>query len=371
MRLRITPLTEQEISAARAFNARIAAKAPPFLLPESVSGRRPDSSLAAPAISWTHFVAMEGADVRGGFLLMEQPAFVEGQVRRVCNSQSMLSEGICFRKYGIVSVQMLKYIERNKDYPFMVGMGSMEASLPRLLVGAGWNVRAVPFLFRVHDVRKFLREISIFRKSLSRRIVARTSAVTGAGWLSVKLLQARPWVSKKDLRGLTLTPVTSWGPWSDEIWRQYEPHCSFAVVRDRSTLDLLYPLNQGRVMAGVVHRDSSPIGWVTWLSTSMQNDQYFGNLHVTTILDCMASPEYAGPIVHLVVDRLAETGADLVISNQAHSLWIRAFRRAGFLTAPSNYLLATSKTLTAAILAGGGPERVHLTRGDSDGRIHL
>ena len=59
MRLRITPLTEQEISAARAFNVRIAAKAP-FFLPESVVGRRPDSSLAAPAISWTQFKQLMG-----------------------------------------------------------------------------------------------------------------------------------------------------------------------------------------------------------------------------------------------------------------------------------------------------------------------
>ena len=258
----------------------------------------------------------------------------------------------------------------------MVGMGGLEASLPRLLVGAGWEVRAVPFFFRVHNAPRFLREMKIFRKNLPRRFFAGTAAATGAGWLGVKVLQARPWVSKKDLRELTLTPVTSWGPWADEIWRQYEPHCSFAVVRDRSTLDLLYPLNGGppnrsHVMAGVVHRDSSPIGWATWLSTAMQNHPHFGNLHVATILDCVASPEHATSIVHLVAERLAENGVDLIISNQTHALWASAFRQAGFLTGPSNYLLATAKTLTAAILAGGGTERVHVTRGDGDGRIHL
>jgi hypothetical protein len=75
-------------------------------------------------------------------------------------------------------------------------------------------------------------------------------------------------------------------------------------------------------------------------------------------------------MIHFLADSL-ETTADLVISNQTHALWVNAFRRAGFHTAPSNYLLATSKNLTAAILAGGGGDRAHLTRGDGDGRIHL
>lgn len=307
-----------------AFNLRIAANAP-FFLPEGISHPRPNNSLVEPAISWTQYLAMEGLEVRGGFLLMEQPAVVEGQVRRVCNSQSMLSEGICDRKYGVVSLQMLKYIERNKEYPFMVGMGSTQASLPRLLMGAGWTVRAIPFLFRIQNVRKFL----------------------------------------------FLTPITTWGAWADEIWSQYERHCSFAVLRDRSTLQLLYPLNGDRVRACVVHYGSRPVGWAAWLNTPMQNDKYFGNLHVVTILDCIAPPEYADIVAHLIADHVSESQADLLISNQAHSLWVRAFRRSGFLTASSNYLLATSRKFSAAIQAGGGEERLHLTRGDSDGRIHL
>jgi hypothetical protein len=370
MQIRITSLTEQELPAVHAFNLRIAANAP-FFLPEGISHPRPNNSLVEPAISWTHYLAMEGLEVRGGFLLMEQPAVVEGQVRRVCNSQSMLSEGICDRKYGVVSLQMLKYIERNKEYPFMVGMGSMQASLPRLLMGAGWTVRAIPFLFRIQNVRKFLYEMRVFRDSGYRQAAAQAASVTGAGWLGAKLLQWRPMLSNRELRGLTLTPITTWGAWADEIWSQYERHCSFAVLRDRSTLQLLYPLNGDRVRACVVHYGSRPVGWAAWLNTPMQNDKYFGNLHVVTILDCIAPPEYADIVAHLIADHVSESQADLLISNQAHSLWVRAFRRSGFLTASSNYLLATSRKFSAAIQAGGGEERLHLTRGDSDGRIHL
>ncbi len=368
-------MTDQDISAVRAFNARVAVKAP-FFLPEHISSPRSDTNFAAPAISRTHFVAMDGVDVRGGFMLMKQPVYLEGQVRGACNSQSMLSEGISDRKYGIVAAQMLKYIERNEEFPFMVGMGDAKAPLPRLLAAAGWNVRAVPFFFRIYDAAKFFREMRMFRKNLILSVVAGTIAATGIGGLGVALLQARPWARRKVLRGLTFTPAASWGPWADEIWRQYEPRCSFAVVRDRSTLDLLYPLNgssldRGQIKAGIVHRDSCPIGWATWLNTAMQNDKHFGNLTVATILDCVSAPEHAVSMIQLVAGHVAGTGADLIISNQSHSLWTKAFRRAGFLAAPSNYLLATAKSLTAAIVAGGGAERVHLTRGDGDGRIHL
>jgi hypothetical protein len=114
----------------------------------------------------------------------------------------------------------------------------------------------------------------------------------------------------------------------------------------------------------------------------MINDRYFGNLRVTTVLDCVSVPEFADAhassmTCYLLNRRVypnyarGESPPNLVITNQSHSVWTRAFRRAGYLSASSNYLLATSNALTAAIESDGGEERVHLTRGDGDGRIHL
>jgi hypothetical protein len=58
-----------------------------------------------------------------------------------------------------------------------------------------------------------------------------------------------------------------------------------------------------------------------------------------------------------------------VITNQSHALWIGAFRQAGFASARSNYLLAMSKPLAEA--TGAAADRIHVCRGDGDGRIHL
>ena len=43
----------------------------------------------------------------------------------------------------------------------------------------------------------------------------------------------------------------------------------------------------------------------------------------------------------------------------------------GFLAGPSNYLLATSKAMTDLVSPPDAASRIHLTRGDGDGRIHL
>jgi hypothetical protein len=364
VQIRITPLTEAQLPAVHAFNERILSVAP-FLLPENAGPRDREPGI----ISWTHYVALQGSDVRGGFLLMEQPAILNGQVLRVTNSQSMLSEGIRERKYGVTSIHMLKHLERKHDQLFMVGMGSAEEPLPRLLIGAGWRVRPVPFFFRIRKVNAFLSETRVFRDGGYKQLAASAARATGAGWLGLKLLQNHLRIPEKELHGLSIFPINEWGPWADEIWSKYKSHCCFSVIRDTSTLDVLYPLKTGRVKAAVIRRDAVPVAWVAWLSTKMQNHKHFGNLHVATILDCLAAPEDANAVVHLLSHSL-ETDADLLISNQAHALWVGAFRRSGFLNGPSNFLLATSKKLTTAI-SDKGFERVHLTRGDGDGRIHL
>ncbi len=74
----------------------------------------------------------------------------------------------------------------------------------------------------------------------------------------------------------------------------------------------------------------------------------------------------------LTDSELGQRGVDLVVSNQCHGLWIRNFRSAGFRSGPSNFLLATSRTLTEAVqIVPDGENRIHITRGDGDGRLGL
>jgi hypothetical protein len=101
----------------------------------------------------------------------------------------------------------------------------------------------------------------------------------------------------------------------------------------------------------------------------MREHSHFGNLRVATVLDAVALPEATVPLVSQLRRLLARDGADLIVTNQSHTHWIDAFKNAGFLGGPSNYLLAISPALSNAI--GDRSARIHVTRGDGDGRIHL
>ena len=171
-------------------------------------------------------------------------------------------------------------------------------------------------------------------------------------------------------RRYSIEPVQKWGSWADEIWEQFQDRCSFGVVRDSSTLDMLYPLGSGRILAWVVKKAGRPVGWTTGLNTQMRDHKYLEVLGWDGARLCSA-PEAAGSVAWLSARMLARAGADVVLTNQQHLLWRNAFRQAGFFPGPSNYLLAISKRLSEQAAQGGGLDAIHLTRGDGDGRINL
>jgi hypothetical protein len=104
----------------------------------------------------------------------------------------------------------------------------------------------------------------------------------------------------------------------------------------------------------------------------MKNNRYFGNMRVGSILDCVAVAGDEADTAALVDAQLGLAGCDLVLVNHSHTDWARAFERAGFLRGPSNYLLGMSKRLTEAVRSSPcGEDRMHITRGDGDGRVHL
>jgi hypothetical protein len=369
MALQFVPYTERAAPAVRAFNQRMSgARAPTeFLLPE---GARAASGALEP-LARTQYLAIDGDTVRGGVAVVEQPTWVNGRVVATHNYQAPLSEGIVDRRYSFVGLQMLKHLEQRRPLAFAVGMGSDQNALPRLLKALGWTVRPVPFMFRVANVARVLAELSPLRSSRWRRVAARLATASRAAWLGVELCQARARLARSRVRRIGVEPIGWWGSWADALWEPRRFPYSLAVIRDRRTLKSLYPLHDDRVLAFVVREGSEPVGWAACLNTEMSGHKDFGNLRVATVLDAVARPEWLATVAAGVSDALTAAGADLLITNQSHASWADAFRRAGFLRGPSNYLLATSRALTEEVCRGGGEAVVHVTRGDADGRIHL
>jgi hypothetical protein len=366
MPLQIIPFAPQHVPAVKAFNQRMVAgnAASDFPLPTyPISAATGNSSV----IHWTHFVVVDGDEVRGGVLEMDQPGWLDGQEVRAINFQSPLSEGIVDPKHSMVAIKLVRFEEKQGKAVFMVGMSSQEKPLPRLLSAAGWSVRPVPFLFRVHRAGRFLKELRVLHADMFRGFATRAARWTGAGFIGISLLQHR----RVSCHG-AVREERNWGPWADEIWNMYRDNCSFAVKRDRRTLSSLYPSDDPKLQILVILRDQKPVGWAVCLNTRFVNHRHFGNLQVGSILDCVASPD-AMVLTAVLADRqLSSAGADLVLVNHSHAEWVKAFRSSGFLVGPSNYLLAVSKRLAEAVRSiQGGEQRMHITRGDGDGRIHL
>jgi hypothetical protein len=360
-----------EMDAVRAFNERMRAASAPSdcLLPDQPNNSH---TLGTPphAIDWTKFVVVDNEDeVRGGFLLMTQPGWVNGEIVAVANYQGPSSEGIVDPRYGMVGMRMVHYVQEHWPLTFAVGMGGADRQLPRLLQAAGWHLLPVPFLFHVLRASRALRELRVLQERTAMRLAARAGALTGAGALGVATLQHRAWTSSFRASRMPIERIERWDDWCDVLWKETRESVGFSVVRDRATLEGLYPLDDPTYLAYVVRIRGNVAGWAVAINTQMREHSRFGNLRVATVLDAVALPEAAAPLVSQLRHVLAGTGADLIVTNQSHERWVDVFRHAGYLEGPSNYLLATSPALSNAI--GDRPARMHITRGDGDGRIHL
>lgn len=369
--IRIVRHTDAETAAVLAFNRRMAAESAStgFLLPD-----RPNDSRAHPGpntpIAWTKYVALDDEqEVRGGFLLMEQPGVAAGEPVRVANYQAPISEGIRDSRFGMVGMVMLKYVQQQWPLAYVVGMGDPMRPLPRLLAAAGWTVRPVPFLFRIARPHRVLRELRPLRRRPYVRAGADAARASGLAWLGTRVLRGRAWPALWRARRLGVDRIDRWDGWVDGLWQRVEQDYAFAAIRNRAAVEQLYPLDGGACLAFVVRESGRPVGWATCLHTRMRDHEHFGDLTVGTVLDCVAEARWAPAVAVLVARELDRLGADLVITNQSHERWIRAFRESGFLIGPSNYLFAASRPLAAAI--ADATRRVHVTRGDGDGRIHL
>lgn len=360
------PLEKRYMDAVRGFNQRLrdGGAQTDFLIPEEPAyAHIPEDA----PIQWRQFVAREGEFVRGGVIEMEQPAWLLGETVQAFNYQSPLSEGIIDKKSTTIALQMVRFMQGRGPHVFIVGMGSAERPMPRLLKAAGWTVQPIPFLFRVHRAGSFLRQLRMLQGSPLKRVAAKIAASTGTGAIALAVVQAR-----KVRPRVSVRVESSWGDWADEIWNRFRGICSFTVLRDRKTLETLYPTGDPRMTILLIERNGQPVGWSVSLDTQMKDNHYFGNLRLASILDTVAEPESMAETAAAVDRELGSRGADMVFVNHSHQAWIKAFRTAGFLSGPSNFLLGLSKPLARALGEQPGSEHLmHITRGDGDGRCNL
>ena len=119
-------------------------------------------------------------------------------------------------------------------------------------------------------------------------------------------------------------------------------------------------------------KNNKIVGWSISLCNKLNNHDYFGNMKLGSIVDCLCLKSYETNIVRQTLEILKSRSADLVVSNQSHIFWKNAFKKNSFINGPSNYIFASSKLLSDRLMKDKKLENyVHLTRGDGDGPINL
>jgi hypothetical protein len=157
-------------------------------------------------------------------------------------------------------------------------------------------------------------------------------------------------------------------PWAAELWAAAKDQYSFAAVRDPANLNVLYPPGNHRFVRLRVVREGAILGWVIGAERHVPGDPQYGDLRVTTVVDCWARPEHARIVMRSAVEALASSGADLLVSNQSCVWWQQALQASGFFAGPSNFIFAAPKKLIELLQPFEEKRaRMHLTRADGDG----
>jgi len=361
--MQIRPYTPDLEPAVRAFNQRMVPAGERF--PEShvpdyprLNGRR---------VYQDYFLAIDKTHVRGGYKLMYQAFWIRDRVEMIAGGpQGAVSEGILDPQFRMVGIQALMDALRREPQLFAVGIGGMQQGFARLLKASRWAISAVPFYFKIVHPSRFLANIRYLRQRPGMAFLCEILRHSRLGHVGVRAAQVR----LPKLPRCHGEIVPEFGSWADEIWNHTRHEYSFIAVRDAGLLAVLH--SGPRLLKMRVARDSKTIGWVVMLNTPMKGHKQFGDVHLGSIVDCMAASADAPDVIRCATDFLEANGAELIVSNQSHDMWRRALFASGFLRGPSNYLLALSPRLAEKLQPL--PEmqrRFHLTRGDGDGPIHL
>jgi len=318
------------------------------------------------------FVAVDDGIVRGGYALKTQEFFFpDGQIRSIGYYHHPLSEGIVNKAHAIVGTMLLRDAMQRAPLLYCLGMDGYDHPLPQMLVRLGWAHCLVPFFFRVVNPSRFLRNMQTLRSSPSRKFLLDLAAYSGAGWAGSKLFQGyRALVAPRspavECREVASFETAGVAESLQSLWERARQTCPFTAVRNAEALRILYPPEQTHLTRLLLRRNGSAIGWA--VVGERRKDAKYGSMRVGSVVDCFALPGELFSVVRCATQTLEQQGFDLILSNQSHQAWGEAFKAAGYLPGPSNFIFAASKKLTQLLAPFEEVRpRMHVTRADGDG----
>jgi len=370
--IEIKSYTEDKKGIVIDFNRRLKAGGVSFQFPElNISKRLP--KIDDRKIFQEYLLALENNSiVRGAYILKHQNFSFSGDIISIADYQLPISEGIVNKQYNIIGIQLLTDALNKQPLLFALGMGGYEESLPKMLKAMRWEMFSIPFYFKIIHTQQFLRNITYLRNTILKRLLFNLIYVTGLGLISVKLLQFFHKGGEIQNNSISCDEVNEFSSWANDLWEKCKSKYAMTAVRDKNTLNILYPNDDERFIRLVIAENNSVIGWAVVLNTQMSNHKQFGNMRVGSIVDCLALPEDASKVIFSATNHLEKVGVDIIVSNQSHNYWCSALNKSGFIKGPSNFIFAASKKLTNYLQPWESiKSRMHINRGDGDGPINL
>jgi hypothetical protein len=370
MKLQIVRYEERHIPAVKRLNERLAAGDATWTFPERITSRwLPDTP--GEELVEHYFVAEEGDEVRGGYILKWQPFWIEGRVEQVCTLYLPLSEGIVNQRYKLLGLNVIRDALTRNPRVFCLGMGGSERALPQTLKLLGWQVHDVPFFFLPLRARSFLSNLQPVQRKFWLRLGAGIVAMTGVADMGLAIVKAWKRAPSSARRGTIFAVVESFDEWADDIWEKAKARYSLCADRQRAHLNRIYQPG-GENIRVVVRCQTEIVGWFVARSRLMRGHKYFGNMRVGSVIDALAIPGHETRVAWAARHFLDQRGADIIVCNMQHREWCAALVQAGFFKGPSNFALATSPKLSA--LLDPFAERIsraQFMRGDGEGPTHL
>lgn len=371
MSIVVERFSDEHIPAVRSFNRRINAGGISYRFPESSVPQWLPRRDSVPLYQ-EHFVAVDGNAARGGYILKQQAFDCNGKTTMIAGYQLPISEGIVNRQYVLVGSAMLKDALKRQPLLYGLGMGGGDEAIVRLLKAMKWRMVSCPFFFTVNHPFQFFRKIVYLRRKWSTKILLDILAYSGVGWLAVKSLRLIHRMRRQVAADVTSEVVECFSSCVDDVWFRSKHLYSMIAVRDSTILNTLYPSTSKRFTRINVLRRGEVIGWAVVLNTQMEGHNYFGQMRVGSVIDCLAVEGEELSVVAMATQLLERWKVDVIITNQLHDSWCKAFSSNGYLRGPSNFIFAASPQLSERLHPfEANHSKIHMTRGDGDGPINL
>lgn len=309
------------------------------------------------------FVILVDGLVRGAIILKHQEYQINGSVVDFIDIQHPLTEAVINKKYSRLSLYLLGKFSKF-DYVHGLGMGGLDGPLPQIMKLLKYELIELPFLFYALNIgalvkvvlkRKGIRSgliLSLISKPLS--VLSVLPQVIGKGILAAKT------------RNLSIEPLDVFTEQDDVLWDDIKDDYSLIAVKNSRNLNVVYANKKFKFKKYRVFEGDKYIGWFSVLITKFEDDKYFLDSKVCTILDVVSHQKHWVDMIRMIKVLCLDNACDMIIHSNLNAPFISVLKQHMFIQGPSNFAFAMKLKDTEIDLS-----KMWITRIDGDGPINL